>query len=247
MLKSFKKKRAEKKFNKYIENISFYEPKKGNYHDVKDYRKMGNRAHLLDMPDLVKQAEFLDAFKDIKVQYATSGNATVLKGSANFHYFVKEVMPIDNGKYVFHNIVKDQDANKILPKIIPIPKFIPAKKISDLRISRLFAGAKYSGTHIHIHSGALNYLVSGKKLWVMFPYSDHNNAFADRNKYKYKEVKGTAIEWFMEAYEKLTEPGAVEDLCIFIQNESEIVYVPPGNHHAVINLEDSLGITYSWN
>jgi len=246
MFKNFKKKKREKNFNHFLEGISFTYPNVMEYRVLKKLITLKKTPHLLKMPELCSPEIFCNRLNKIEVQYSQSGEATKLVGSLNFEKFVETIMPKDNGKYVFHNILKDSNACKILPELISLPNFIKKKNIHDLRISRLYAGGKYSGTHLHIHSEALNYLVSGKKLWVMFPYSQNNNHFVDSNNMRYGQVKSTTLDWFVQSYVLMTSPNAIEDLKIFIQQEKEVVYVPAGCHHAVVNLEDSIGITYSW-
>lgn len=246
MFTYFKKKKSEKKFTNYLDNVAFTYPNVFEYKTIQRLNTLKNTPHLLKMPELCDAKIFCAKLNKIEVQYSESGEATKLVGSLNFDQFVRTVMPKDNGKYVFHNILKDRRACNIIPQLIRIPKFIKKNNMRDLRISRLYAGGKYSGTHLHIHSEALNYLVSGKKLWVMFPFSSKNNDFVDSNNMRYGQVKSTALQWFMDSYRLMTAPNAIENLNIFIQEEKEVVYVPLGCHHAVVNLEDSIGITYSW-
>ena len=242
----FKKKNSEKRFGQYLEGISLLTPLQREYNTIKNLSSLKKKVHLLTMPDLIAEGPFCSKLKEVEVQYAASGEATKLVGSLSFDEFIKRVMPKDNRKYVFHNILKDPIACSLIPQLIPIPSFFKKKTIRDLRISRLFAGGKYSGTHLHIHSEALNYLVSGKKLWIMFPYSDKNNRFVETKNMRYGQIKTSAMQWFLDAYTELSEPGVLDELQVFIQHEKEVVYIPAGCHHAVVNLEDVIGITYSW-
>ena len=240
------KKNSEKRFEQYLQKISLSSPQKKEYRTVNNLRSLQKKVHLLTMPDLIDEAPFCDNLKEIEVQYAVSGEATKLVGALCFDKFIKRVMPKDNSKYVFHNILKDPSACSLIPQLIPIPSFFKKKSIHDLRISRLFAGGKYSGTHLHIHSEALNYLVSGKKLWIMFPYTDKNNQFVESKNMRYGQVKTSVMQWFLDAHSQLAEPGVLDGLQVFIQHEKEVVYIPAGCHHAVVNMKDVIGITYSW-
>ncbi len=178
---------------------------------------------------------------------AETSNPTQTSQVDTFGHFVSNVMRKDNGKYVFHDARQDAIASAVIPELIPIPVFIPHKTIYQLRISRIYAGGKYSGTNLHQHSSALNYLVSGKKLWITFPFNSKNKKFVDKHKIDYGYIKDKTIDWFVANHTIFSSENAVDDLRIFVQNAGEVVYVPRGCYHAVINLDDVLGITYSWN
>lgn len=242
----FSKKKNERKFCDIVTHLPLISPPYEDYNKVKNINELKKYAYILRMPELIDSKPFCDQFKNIQVNYANSSNATQLVGNDNFGNFVNVVMKNDNEKYVFHNVIKDAEAVEIMPKAIPVPKFLKKKSIHELRISRLYAGAKHSGTNLHIHSDALNYLVSGEKLWIMFPSTDMNNQFVEKHQMKYGQVTDSALIWFINNYQKLTQQEALEHFFLFKQKSKEVVYVPAGWHHAVINLHDSIGITYSW-
>ena len=245
MLRKLKKRINEKKFEQLVPTLKLSAPPVVDYHKIKQVNHLKKQAYTLEMQDLVDRDTFCDSLKSVEVNYANSSNATQLVASTNFGHFINRIMPSDNEKYVFHNALKDDKAKVSIPNLIPIPRFINKKKIEDLRISRLYAGGKYSGTNLHIHSCALNYLVSGTKLWIMFPNNEKNNSFVDRHKMRYGDIKESALSWFLKSHH-LINRDSIDQLYLFKQNEKEVVYVPAGWHHAVINLNDSIGITYSW-
>jgi hypothetical protein len=98
--------------------------------------------------------------------------------------------------------------------------------------------------YIHNHSPALNYLFTGKKLWLIFPPIIQNYIFLKNNNMLYGMVKEKAIEWFLSNYEQLKKN--IINLQIFLQEKNEIVYIPNKYFHCVINLDYVYGITYSW-
>ena len=246
MFAKIKKKRDQKLFEAYLAQMNLVNPKSISYDQVKSLNTLKNECHLLSMNNMVDSDLFLSSLKDFKVHYAKSNNSTDLEYEMNFGKFVNEIMPYDNDKYVFHNVLRDEELTKKIIHLIPVPSFIKIKKVSDLRISRLYAGGKHSGTNLHIHSQALNYLVKGKKLWVVFPYNSSNNKFVEQNNMQYGKVKTSTLKWFLDSHQILQNANEITGMKVFIQQAKEVVYIPSGSHHAVVNLENSLGITYSW-
>lgn len=213
---------------------------------IKSILELSNKPLTLVKKDMIKPEEFVDALADYQVHYALGSNSTQLVNADKFRNFVEYSMLINSNKYAFHNVTKDPEMMKIMPELIPIPKFLPVQKMEDLRICRLYAGAKHSGTNLHAHSAALNFLVSGKKLWLTFPGNENNTVFVKDNKMQYGHVNDLALNWLYQNYELLSREGAIDELNIFIQSSGDVAYVPPGHFHAIVNLEDSVGITYSW-
>ena len=246
MFSFFKKKRSHQAFNDLTSRIDYTSIQRLSYEKTKHLKNVFREVQLFKMDNLVEPSIFLSSLKNIQVDIANSSNSTQTIESGTFSHFVEKVMINNHNKYVFHNVTQDKIARDIITKLIPIPAFIPAKNVSQLRICRLYAGARYSGTNIHNHSAALNYLVSGKKLWITFPFNDHNRNFIFNNNMRYGQVRDTAQEWLIKNYDLLTSPNAIDKLMFFIQEQGEVAYIPPGCYHAVINLEDVLGITYSW-
>lgn len=246
MFSFFKNKQTLKNFELFLTNVEDYPFRKIKYESVKSLQKIFHEVQILVMQKMVDETTFLETLKDIKVGVATSSNSTQLASEDIFLNFVQKTMQKDNGKYVFHDVTKDEAARKLIPSMIEIPKFIPAKTINHLRICRLYAGAKLSGTNLHQHSAALNYLIKGQKLWLTFPYNEHNRAFIERHNMRYGQVKLKTLDWLVQNQHILRQPQAIKDLRFFRQKKGEVAYIPPGCYHAVVNLEDVLGITYSW-
>lgn len=94
---------------------------------------------------------------------------------------------------------------------------------------RLLIGPERSGTGWHIDpiGCAWNALVHGKKRWVITAPGavlPHNNDL---------------VEWFVK-WPELRAPDGWLD---FIQRAGEVVYVPQGWGHAVVNIEFSVALT----
>ena len=91
--------------------------------------------------------------------------------------------------------------------------------VSDMVIhdAQFFVGSRYSGAPAHYHSHAMNFLVRGKKRWLLWPPSSA----------LYSRVP--AVSW-------LDRKDARAYQCV--QPENASLYVPAGWGHAVLNLED---------
>ena len=181
--------------------------------------------------------EFIYLLKDLNVDYSNSGNSTITVGNMNIINFLNDETESNKKNYVFHNIFDDKFFfNKI--------SFIFPKIDKNIRIARLYIGYKGSGTHIHNHSSAVNYLISEKKLWFVFPNTKHNNKKIKELDMTYKNIKIDTIDWFNSNYDVLTKN--FENFETFNQEEGECIYIPDGYYHGVINLTRVFGFTYSW-
>ncbi|KAK7474975.1 hypothetical protein BaRGS_00033786 [Batillaria attramentaria] len=102
---------------------------------------------------------------------------------------------------------------------------------SSLRLPPYFAarvGATGSGLTFHDHYDAWNGMVFGKKRWFVYP----------DNKSPPGGMKFTNREWYEIIYPKLTREHRPLEC---VQEEGEIIYVPEGYYHAVMNIGDSIG------
>ena len=93
----------------------------------------------------------------------------------------------------------------------------------------MIAPAK-TGASPHFHNSALNLLVFGEKLWLLFPPS---TAF-----YSTKHVH----DWFREDLPVLNEQGIYPLQCR--QQPGDIIYVPDMWGHGVIYTKDSIGMAH---
>lgn len=242
-----KKKPTMNQLERFLADIELIPVKSIELSSVKHIDELSDVPLTLQKPDMIGFNDFVNRLSSFQVHYAIGSNSTQLVSADNFKNFVEISMQINSKKYVFHNVTKDAELIKLMPDLIPIPKFLPVQEMNELRICRLYAGAKHSGTNLHQHSAALNFLVSGKKLWMTFPTSEKNNAFVIKNKMQYGYVNDLALNWLYDNYELLIAKDSIDGLNFFIQNSGDVAYVPNGHYHAIINLEDSVGITYSWN
>lgn len=183
--------------------------------------------------------DFINLIKDFKVDYSNNGNSTIIVGKKSVRDFILTELDDNNQNYVFQNILNDTKLFKCISNIINIPK--PDLK---MRISRLYIGSKGSGTHIHNHSVAINYLIDGKKLWFYFPNTKHNMKQLKKYSFDYLNIEISVIEWYNKYSNKLHDIFERFETCV--QNPGESIFVPNEYYHGVINLERSIGLTFSW-
>lgn len=184
---------------------------------------------VLELSDLVDKKTFIDTFGHYELEYSIGGNSSYTAGGMTLRED-----PLD--KYIFHNTV-GTTLFKILSEVIPPPN------LGEIIKSRIYSGKINTGTHVHFHNTAINYLIEGSKLWFIFPPTSKNDKIYTENML-YGSVQEDTIVWFNKNLEFLK--AHIENYSLFIQEKSTAVYIPNGYYHAVINLSDVLGITYSW-
>jgi len=94
-------------------------------------------------------------------------------------------------------------------------------------LSQLILAPAGSGSALHYHPAAVNFLVMGVKAWVLVPPS--SAGFFD----------GTAQDWWTRALPNMSLPR-IEVL----QGPGDMLYIPKNWGHAVMNLADSLSTAY---
>ena len=162
----------------------------------------------------------------------------------------------DSPLYVFDSHFDDDDVSKAL-----LGEFAPPCYFRD-DLFRLcgerkrppyrwwLLGPKRSGTNVHIDplaTSAWNTVVSGAKLWVIFP----PRATRKMVKGRHHIAKGgddEPINYFAEILPAVKRECAQAGIEVyeFVQRPGETLYVPAGWWHAVLNLEDSVAVTQNF-
>lgn len=150
-------------FNEILsQNINLLYYKK---HSDIDIKKINSTAKII-VEEQIDYDNLLNEIKNFNFDSSENGISTKITNS----YILDKIINNDDEKkifstnknYIFHNILNDYKIKKIIVKYINLPKNF--NSINELRISRFYTGYENSGTYLHSHSPALNYLISGKKL-----------------------------------------------------------------------------------
>jgi len=186
----------------------------------------------------INQIELLDKLYNLSFDYSKEGKSNVIIGNMKLKDFIEKK---DKDIYIFHDIYNDKNLFQLFNNYVDLPMNIKNK---NFRISRFYYGFQYSGSNIHNHTKAINYLLSGQKLWILFPNSTKNIEFLEKYNFQYDKNNQFIIKTFLENYYLFD--NNIENLKIIIQDKGEAIYIPNYYFHGVINLLDVYGITYSW-
>lgn len=239
---------TQKLKNYNIETCDVY-----SYSDISINKNMINPVKYRII-DKINKISFQNKLLNYNLDWSLNGKSDQIIGNILYKDF------LDNKekhltKYIFHNILLNDNLFNIIKNDIPLPD-IDRNEI--LRISRFYSGYKYSGSNIHNHTKAINYLISGKKLWILFPNTYHNIMFLRQNNLDYQsninkmhlskhncvDKENTPLNIFIDNYDLLI--NNIEDINIILQEEGEAIYIPEFYFHSIINLDDCYGITYSY-
>ena len=238
--------------NKYLEqfqclheniiNTKFTDIKKYNYSDI-DITRQQPCIYLFDK-DMPSYNDFSNFVSNMNFHYTSKNDVIDAIDSPNM---TKTIHKLKNNEYIFDTFNDEISKKYILQNFKP-PKHLFAKNNCHYRTSRIYYGHQNFPILIHKHSSALNYLVKGKKLWIIFPSTQHNNVkfnemediFNDNN----NNVNDDYNKFLIENFNNIKND--IHDFHFFVQDEKEIVYIPDYWWHGLINLDSSLGITFSW-
>ncbi|KAJ3125233.1 hypothetical protein HK098_000431 [Nowakowskiella sp. JEL0407] len=115
-------------------------------------------------------------------------------------------------------------------------------------------GPARSGTGIHVDplgTSAWNALISGHKRWVLFPPSTPKEMIDPRGL-----TDNEASTWFVEVYPSLVSPKTRDEsgkslaerygIVEILQGPGEVVFVPGGWFHVVMNLDFTVAVTQNY-
>lgn len=120
----------------------------------------------------------------------------------------------------------------LLPKVFSAEEWEPYGESGQY----FYLGPARSGTYIHSHSTAANILVFGVKRWFLFP----------PNCNWLRDVEGTSHyhEYNMTDWAKNVLPTLAIKPLEAIQQSGQMLFVPPGWVHGVVNLTPVIGIAW---
>ncbi len=121
-------------------------------------------------------------------------------------------------------------------------------KTKDIQRFFFFHSIKDAGTLPHIHGNAFNILQQGTKEWIFYDASEQFNikgyrVLQESNK-KYP-IGSHAKDWFKKEVPKLSKK--LENVFTCTQEAGDIVFIPNGYCHAVLNKSEVMGIVFETN
>ena len=107
------------------------------------------------------------------------------------------------------------------------------KGMTKKGVFELYLGPALSGAQPHVHGAAWNALLAGKKRWFLWPRVCASHGYG-------QHFGVSAFKWASTELPKLrgTPCAPIE----FEQNAGEVVFVPHGWGHAVLNIEPVIGV-----
>jgi hypothetical protein len=208
--------------------------------EIRDFSKLNilelKNITKIKLIDLIDKETFIETFKNDIFDYSIGGNSTEIIGKIVYSDFLNEKKGF---KYIFHNSFTDRQIFNKLIKLVPL---IETKR--KMRISRIYSGSSGTGTNFHTHSVAINYLISGLKIWFIFPNTNNNISLIRKIKGDYGHVKKNTVDYLLDNKKLLI--NNIENLSIIFQEEGTAIMIPEFWYHAVVNVTDVIGITYSW-
>lgn len=211
-------------------------PSKITVHEIANLNKLidYNFPRLFNIDNMIDVNTFINEFGDESLFYSYNGNSTLMYGKIT----INQLLNNDNSKYIFSDIIESSLYEKI-------KRYFPRFESSNLKyiISRIYCGMTGTGSHFHYHPSALNYLISGKKLWLMLPPTLKNTDYYHKH-VEYCTTEVSPLEWVDTKLPHIIKN--TENLYMFTQEPETCVFVPSGWFHFVANLTNVVGITYSW-
>ena len=209
---------------------------------------------------------FLSRFgnQKFKVGADDDGYAVRLKFAHIYHYVTctNENSPgkvtaesDDSPLYIFDGSFGDKDGSKPLLDDYDVPAYFKEDLFGVAGEKRrppyrwVVIGPPRSGSSVHIDplaTSAWNALISGKKRWCLFPPT--RGLTKPDLKPKGIGLDGESVTWFRKMYPRTRshewrfEKNFPTPLDV-VQNPGEIMYVPDGWWHAVLNLEHTVAVT----
>lgn len=183
--------------------------------------------------NMIDVNSFIQEFGEEKLSYSFNGLSTVIHGNTSIYELLKN----DNTRYIFSNIIDTKlfiKMNRIFPRFRTNINYV---------VARIYCGKIGTGSHFHFHEPALNYLISGRKQWIILPPTEKNVDYYNSN-ISYLSQTTETTKWLNGNIVNLI--NNTENVIIFTQEEKTVVYVPKNWLHFVTNLSTCIGITYSW-
>ncbi|KAI8775823.1 2-oxoglutarate and iron-dependent oxygenase JMJD4 isoform X2 [Biomphalaria glabrata] len=109
----------------------------------------------------------------------------------------------------------------------------------------VYMGPKHSWTPFHVdvlHSYSWSANICGQKKWILFPPGCETKLL-DKHKQMAFDIRSDELKDSKLFPEALM---ALEEAITVFQNPGEIIFIPSGWYHQVINLDDTISINHNW-
>lgn len=162
----------------------------------------------------------------------------------------------DSPMYAFDGSVFDKEETKSLLDDFEVPEYFAEDLFRYVGRKRrppyrwIVFGPKRSGSSVHVDplaTSAWNALISGRKRWALYPPRSVDKATI---KPRGVGLDGESVTWFNKMYPKTTteewrKRGLPPPIDV-IQYPGEIMFVPDGWWHAVLNIDDTMAVTQNF-
>ncbi len=163
-----------------------------------------------------------------------------IKGDGKNRFLtVKEYMGNDAPGYYFktsRHLINNLAADYTTPSLFDCWYANTASGTPRNRLSWLYVGKEDTFSDIHRDiwwSSAWNYLISGVKLWFIYPPVFNEFIKRDIEKYSVKDAFSNPASILEQEYKPL----------ICLQQSGDLVFIPGNYYHAVYNIEDTVSLT----
>jgi hypothetical protein len=206
---------------------------------INELSKIQDDAHpiLFQVRNNPSFIDFKNAIKDLELCWTRNGDSNLTMGKIKYEEFLNEIQFNKTDKYIFDINTEYNEKVKRITDFIPCPDLYFLNK--DCPNVSIYSGCKHTGSKIHSHHEAVNYLILGKKIWIIFPNNDDNKKICSDEFIK----NSSSINWLFLNANQLKRK--IDGLNIFIQYAGDIVFIPKRFYHGAINLENSHGFVYS--
>jgi histone arginine demethylase JMJD6 len=142
--------------------------------------------------------------------------------------------------YLFHSQRDFEGAQDLLDDL-DVPE--PILDLGVPSLYRFYVGPALTGTLPHFHTYAINALARGRKRWAVYvgPNPQVNRSLVEDSLAQYAGGS-QASDWFEAECPVLRDRPRIR-LWEFVQEAGDLVYIPRGFIHAVVNLDQVVGFT----
>jgi len=180
-------------------------------------------------------ARFVERYGDVRCKYTDDGRPIFADRWTTFGEFFGSDMA--DHYYALKRYVHDPAAPLFVGDL-DFPN--PFLELEHVHRHIIFGGRAGSGSLPHVHGDAVNFLPVGRKQWVLFDCTPDTPGHALYRRYWTGYGPGqTFQDWFAAEFEALVD--AVPTYA-FEQGPGDVVYVPSGFCHTVLNIEPVLGV-----